>query len=687
VQGRRADLPEEGIQSGLPRMVVRNVREDEGRALLEMLDALRLGSMGSNAITVRILAANDHDGVCSTQILVSVLHKKGVKYTVVPVSGNTEIIEQLQQLEEETEVRSVVLLNCGASLDLQQQMEESAAPANVKCYVIDAHRPFLLANMSKRSDRVVVYDDDPRLEDPTAPGARPPADDEDEDEALSDDDGAGAEDGEAHVWEGEAGAAGAAAAVDRIARKRHRQEDRIEKQKRKRQRINDYYLSSYCAMPAAVSLFKMARQAAPASQDLLWAAAVSLVGYHELGHIGKLEYDRLAWEELKEPLDRTDDFTLSSAPPSSVPSTDPGTDPSQGMASDDESTIPTARRRLPRSSAALGKQKLKFEAEFRLMLYKHWTLEESMLHSSYFYGALELHRDKGIRSLKNFFATAGISPSAYKQLYSGMPMPIRKTIQKKFSEHGKAYGLSKEKMFLQQFVRDLGPLGDAKQALWLQEISSSDAAHILFGVLGTVPASLSGTRVDLLPQVEGGRRDTAAISEIEREAMKENFWRAFDTILCKDPAALETGIKEAVEVAKAVQSLGRFIKDTKAMNKSSRFFWCKVEQPPHMFRHHLSLRRLAVWLLHVLFIDRPKSEEKERPMMVIVRDAVRETYLCVGATPNKMSDDRDEFGHLFRSVLRADRTLKYRYDFFDKSCIEIACDDFDRFWEILTDTA
>jgi len=649
-------------------MVVRNVREDEGRALLEMLDALRQGAQGSAAITVRILAANDHDGVCSTKILVNVLNNKGVKYTVIPVGGNTEIIEQLQQLEEDTEVRSLVLLNCGASLNLQQQLEECAAPAELRCYVVDAHRPFELANLSARNDRVIVYDDDPRLEDPTAPGARPPVDESEEEEASSDD-----AEGEEVA---ELGGNRTAAVADRLARKRQREVDRQRKQDKKRQRINSYYLSSYYAMPAAVSLFRMARQAAPTSQDLLWAAAVSLVGYHEQGFVGKLEYDRLAWEELKEALDRTDDLSMSM-------SASTGAGPDSGMGfSDDESAMP--RRRAPRAPA---KQRLRFEPDFRLLLYKHWTLEESMQHSSYFYGTLELHRDKGVRALKNFFVTAGIRPCDYKQLYSCMPYPIRKNIQSKFTEHGKAYGLSREKMFLQQFVRDLGPLGDSKHALWSQEISCSDAAHLAISMLSYVPPSLSNSRVAFLPQTETGRRDTAAVAEMEREAMRENFWRAFDAILCKDPAPIREGMADAIEIAKAVQNLGRFIKDTRVMHNSRLFRWCKIEQPPHTFRHPLAVRKLAVWLLHVLFTYRPKGEGPEKPLLVMVRDQVRETYLCVGATPNRLADDRDEFGHLFRSVLRADRSLKYRYDFFDKSCIEIAVDDFDRFWDLLNDSA
>jgi len=317
----------------------------------------------------------------------------------------------------------------------------------------------------------------------------------------------------------------------------------------------------------------------------------------------------------------------------------------------------------------------------RLTLYKHWTLEESIMHSAYFYGTMELHRDKGQRALKNFFATAGIPPRDFRQLYSGMELPIRKTLHHKFRDHGRAYGLVEHKMFMRQFVRELGLL-EEKNALFLHDLSCMDAAHVITALLSAVPVSLNGARLESLPQTVDGRIDHIAVDEMERQANVNNFWRAFDAVLCKDPGPLRDGIAEAVEMAKAVQSLTRILKDSKSMLNARLFRWCKIEQPPPMFRHPLAVRRLAVWLLQVLYAYRPKGEDKEKPLLVIVRDRVRDTYLCVGATPSTLAE-QDEFAYRFRQVLRTDHTLKYRYDFFDKSCIEIAADDFDRFWDIM----
>jgi cell division control protein 45 len=644
-------------------MVVRNVRENDGRVLLEVLDQLRKDAQGSTAITVRILTACDHDGVCAAKIFDILLKRAGVNATGIPVTGNTEIIEHIKDLKD-SDVKSLVLLNCGASLDVQRHLEESKAPSELCCFIIDAHRPLLLANLSERNRRVFVLDDDPIVEE----GLRPPVDDSDSEE----------EEEEEKENEYEFDQANPRAVADEgPERKRRRLMERAERQKERQRKINEYYLNSYFAMPAAMSLFKMARQAAQPSADLLWLAAVSLAGYQDLGLLGEVEYGQLANQELNDVLEEDVGFSDLRASQSSA-----GRSATDNAGSDDE-TAPSA---MPKArTSAGGHQSLRFEKDLRLTLYKHWNLEESMMHSAYFYGTLELHRDKGLRSLKNFFAKAGIPPAQYKQQYAGMPLPVKKKLQQKFTEHGKGYGLN-DKMLLQQFVRDLGS-GDGFQALNLSEISAVDCVHIVTALLSSIPPSLGNAQVEQLPKTADGRRDADKVHEMERQAMVENFFRASDAVLLREPTVIRDGVVEAVNIAKAVQNMARFLIDTKALRLSTshQFRWCKIEQTPNFFRHHLTVRRLGVWLLSVLFRYRPKSDGPEKPMLLILRDQVRDTYLCVGASPAHMCD-QNEFGERFRTVLRTDKTLKVRYDFFDKSCIEVASDDFDRFWDIMVES-
>jgi hypothetical protein len=296
---------------------------------------------------------------------------------------------------------------------------------------------------------------------------------------------------------------------------------------------------------------------------------------------------------------------------------------------------------------------------------------------------MELHRDKGQRSLKNFFATAGIPVKDYQQQYSGVRLPVRRKLHHLFREHAKFYGLAKGKIFVEQFVRETRAQ-DENNALFLHELSCIDTANVIITLLASVPSSLRVHRLDHLPQSNDGCVDPVEIDRIERQAMVDNFWRAFDTVLCKEPAQLREGVAEAAASAQQIAALGLILKDSKAIqhHSSKQFLWCKLEHPSHHFRHHLNLRRLGLWLLQVLFMYRPGGGSPGRSLLVIVRDRVRNTYLLVGTTPAHLGE-QDEFGNLFRNVVETDKLLRFRYDFFDKSCIEVNAEDFDRFWSIL----
>lgn len=621
-----------------PAMVVVNVAErNGGRLLLELLlDALRKGARARQAksafITVRILAAADLDGVCATKILVTLLQRDGIKYTTIPVTGNGEIVHNFGLLAEHPEVQHVVLLNCGGSLDIEEALRESNAPEHVQCFVVDAHRPVFLQNLSERQKRVVVFSDDS-----VGMGTETLAFEEEQEE-----DGESTV-GETEAEDGEEGEETAERASERMERRRRKRLERENNQRRKRRRVNEYYLCTYYATPVAMSLFKLAIESGPMSTDLLWLAAISLTGYLDLGLISKSEYDRQAWEHLNEILEAIDNAT---------------TTPSKTKA-------------------------LRFEQELLLPFYKQWTLEESMNHSSYFYGTLELHRKKGQHALKAFMTTAGIPLKDFRQTFGMMRLPIQKRLREMFSTHGKEFGLMENKMLLHQFVRRLpdGPLGRSEN-VHLHDLGCFDAVRIMHALLNEVPANLNLVNAKTLPQNAEGELDMQAIIDMEREAMTENFFRVFDAVLCKDPQTLHMGIERALEEVKAVRTLAREIREERSMHATRDFRWCKVENAPHVFRHPLAVRRLAVWLLQVLFTYRPTGSAREKPLLVMVRDKLRDSYLMVGASPPKLAE-QDEFAKRFRNALKFDKSIKYRYDFFDKSCIELEREDFDKFWTYL----
>jgi len=639
-------------------MVLRNVREDNGRALLEMLEHLRLrrANAPNTHITVRVLAAADHDGICAAHILSQLLDIRDVKHTLQPVWENADIAQHIKHVENDTEVLSMVLLNCGASTDLEKLVSESKAPDDFRCFVIDAHRPIAGSNLSKHNSRIIVLDDDPIAE---ARGERPPVDELDEDDDADELDEDSEDDKENE------GSSNQTSSLESSERKRSRREAKEDKRRRKRQRIQEYYSLSYHAMPASMSMFHMAKQAKGQQNlhNVLWLAALGLLGYVELGLMGEEQYNKLVWQQLKEALDSVDDSFNSTGSLR-------GTQADSALSDDEEQDF--IRPRAPPKE-----KKLRFDNDLRLTLYKHWSLEESMLHSPYFYAAMSLHWDAGIRAMKNFFATAGMAPSEYRQYFRYMEAPTRRAVRGDFTKHGKAYGLTEDRMFLDQFVQDIGV--QSHENLVSPQVSSLDAVHVLQALLCG-----SGNDQELVKRADG-KPDFEAIEQNRREEQIHNFYRAYDAALCDRPGLFKEGVAQAVDIAKAVQTLARQIRDTKGAIKvagTRKFRWTRIDQPPTVFRHQLAARKLVVWLSQTIFAYCSKRPH-ELPLLVVIRDGPMDSYLCVGITPPSISDV-DEFGATFRHAVQATQNLQYRFDFFDKSCIAIAADDIDRFLTALT---
>lgn len=629
--------------------------------MLDMLDVLRKQAQGASGVTVRILPAVDHDGVCATGVLVKLLKQSGVEFDVHPVACNGDIVDKLKQLAQlgsESKVRSLVMLNCGGYLNL-----EDLLPADLKCWVIDAHRPLQVNNLSSRNQQVIVLDDD---EDGLLP----------EIEETDDDESEGQESGEEEWDPDKKGARPSREETRELKRKRHA--EREVKRHQKRQKLLEYYQNAYRATPTAMSVYKLARQAGLGCEDMLWLAAVALTGYQVQGLISEERYSRFAWEELKDALDGTSEgFFGSTSTANSQDST------LIDSVSDAEDTGSQGVRRRPILSRGLQQQRIRFAKELRLTLYKHWTLEESIQHTAYFNGTLELSKEKGTRALNAFFAQCGIRPTDFRQMFGSTMLKTKKSLHKLFREQGKSYGLLEQRMFMEEFMRELGNVGETSSALRTNEVSCTDAVQIINALLGANPPSLCSHEKEHLPKDADGRCDMVTINELEREALVGNFYKAFDAVLCTEPKLLEEGLAAAIQVVKAVEQMGRSIRDTHALRSTRHFRWVKQDQLSDLFRHPIALRRLALWTLQVMYTYRPKTEAKELPLLLIVRDQIHDTYLFVGVTPEGRVE-QDEFPKLFRSALDKDKSIRYRYDFFDRSCLEVVSQDFDRFWKLLS---
>ena len=83
------------------------------------------------------------------------------------------------------------------------------------------------------------------------------------------------------------------------------------------------------------------------------------------------------------------------------------------------------------------------EKDLRLMLLRHWSLQESIYHSNYVIAQLSLANDPGQNKYRELMARIGVPLSEARQKYAYMDKEIRRGLKGKILEKSSAFGLDK----------------------------------------------------------------------------------------------------------------------------------------------------------------------------------------------------------------------------------------------------
>jgi cell division control protein 45 len=94
------------------------------------------------------------------------------------------------------------------------------------------------------------------------------------------------------------------------------------------------------------------------------------------------------------------------------------------------------------------------ERDFRFLLFRHWSLHDSMLHSSYVASKLGIWRERGRQKLHNLFAKMGFSSLNAQQPYVDMPIELRRDIYEHLEDNAVHYGLTE--LTFPSFLRYFG---------------------------------------------------------------------------------------------------------------------------------------------------------------------------------------------------------------------------------------
>ncbi|KAL1953600.1 hypothetical protein VTO42DRAFT_2547 [Malbranchea cinnamomea] len=311
---------------------------------------------------------------------------------------------------------------------------------------------------------------------------------------------------------------------------------------------------------------------------------------------------------------------------------DEGEPAREALRNEANGVIPTAARSPTDTSILLS-------PEPRLLLLRHWSLYDSMLHSPYLAPRLHVWSDIGKKRLRKLLAKMGISLSQSHQNYAHMDMEVKRDLRQKMLKYAPMYGLNglvpppssggysgtREGW---GFVRCWG---------WKACLSATDVGVILGAILevGSLnsPSQLSKSDEDL-------SRDP---SEANFPDISSRFWNAYDALsLSSDsPTQLLAALPLAQHLYRAILRTGTILLSKHQIRHLRAFRIAVVKEGPDvkLFTNPGALTKLALWVAEAVRIQERDREDTYKyggkramgtPLVLAGLDEARDVYVVVG---------------------------------------------------------
>ncbi|KAJ7074280.1 CDC45-like protein [Mycena amicta] len=621
-----------------------------------------------------MLVAPDVDALCAARMLADLFKQDDVMYRIIPLIVATEL-------------RTLILLNMGAILDLPSDEWFGEFSTNI------------LFGAGEAGERIVVWDDGAAAgleEERKAWEALTYEPHPDSDDSDSEDDQP-QEDDDDDEYEQTSGKRRSLGDGDRVAGKRPRvdREDRPRRMTRDEhemysERLEKYYMGgTWHGQSAAGTIYILATVLERVDNELLWLAIMGLTYQYTTARISRDYYDTLHavyYDEV---------YRLNPQPP----------DGEEDALSPDDLTV-------------------RATDELRFTLFRHWTLYDAMLHSSYVASKLGIWKERGRKKLTGLLAKMGFSLQQTQEQYQLMDKDLKQTLVQKLTVIAPEYGLIE--LNYPSFRRCFGYRS--------QPLSAADAVEGISALLDVA----GGIRLEV--EVEGARRggewfgggrlweaptntrDNSRRRREERENIPpggggpkpkqigqgddvdpdgdtdskelqwwvKNFWTAFDALNNID--SLRRALTLSMTVHRAIIDQGISIIDKQDIRTMRNHRVVVLTQGPHLalFSHPGVLSRLAFWLVDALRDRLPtaslsaRTKRKSLPFVVACLNETTQSYMVVGVMASLDFDQvrKNEFGLAFLDA-KERCNARTRHGSFDTSVLEINQEDLKIFLETL----
>ncbi|XP_050530295.1 cell division control protein 45 homolog [Daktulosphaira vitifoliae] len=335
---------------------------------------------------ILILANYDVDAICAVKILQSILRFDNIIYVLVPVKTLTELKKAYD--EQKIDVKHVVLINCGGTIDIIEELEPDE---DVIFFIIDSHKPTDVCNIYSSSQvRILAPPEDdesiPDFEDIF--NENESSDDESDFNDIDDDNNDTVEE-------------------QQNKRRKLDQNALIKRSNRRKWEENrkkllfDYTQFTYYGRSSAILMFDLSWKLHRESIDLLWWGIVGVTEQYILGKTERMRYLKEV-ELIAGHIGRICESSINN---------------------DD---VENMSQTLSKPSNTSIQLRIESEKDLLLALYRHWTIESSLRYSMFTAVSLKLWTIKGEKRLKQILAEMGLPLAESRQMYHSMDLSLRK---------------------------------------------------------------------------------------------------------------------------------------------------------------------------------------------------------------------------------------------------------------------
>lgn len=680
---------------------------------VKSFDEIRASSLShATCKLVMFVSCLDIDALCATKLIASLLKADLIPHKIVPVMGFEDLQKSyVETVANDDEIKNVLLIGCGATIDLLDFLsisDDDQTLSKQKFYIIDNHRPWNLDNLfgspnvvcfldgfadldqlNNLQDSYVNYlrlmeeDDENESDEIGSDEENEEANgQDDEDKAATDDDEDGETSSNGEKRSRRDSLNGENGTTKKRRLKRLTRTEEIEKYKKS---LEAHYNRGSSLSTSTTSLvYSLVSDLQTPTINHLWltvVAATSLDAQHP--HLYRLLF----------PIMRTEVLRLNP----------------KAVAPDVSSTAASDAFNLNNSGEDTS---LYIETDYPFYLLRHWTLYDSMSHSSYISAKLRLYTEDGRRRLHKMLAKMGISLQDARERWTHMNLAVKKVLPEKLGGVSAMYGI--EDVVRQGIVRRYGYKGS---------ISAGDTVDALLSILQTGQLLKAECGPAGLTEEDFHNGNSFMTGETHEERSRfwiENFWTAWDAL--DNVNKMMNGIQLAKALQKSIVTSATALLERRLIKDLRRFRLAVLKDGPdlELFANPLALAQLAVWIAEASAEVSPRS----LPLVVASLYPPTNSYLVVGIGPRKLrrrldkkkkkkakpdgdsasngkeDDDEDEdddeedndadeiaqyneFGSAFHQIAE-EVHAKVKVDAFESSVIEVAKDDLSRFLEALT---